>query len=589
MDAVYTDHDRRFSRLSLIDFASEDDLLISSPSCDFHDANSLGFAKEDEEQDNFERLETVESNRIEERTDGFEQREDEPQLLPSSEPERIERNGKYNLRKSLAWDSAFLTGAGFLDPEELTSMIAPVGRHEKRVLPIIPEDVLKSSDSISTLGSEIMPLESIEGNLFEDVRASIQKSSRTIGKSNSRIKVESGRQGALKLPSPGRLDLTSQNKIKDGSASSKQSDGLQGPGRTTKQNSSQPREAQAMGKLPSNSTLTKRPSLAATVNDSTTSGAGSADGQDSVGLRSTTHKLSRLPTAGTREQKTSSEVSISSSNKVGKSSSKDARIKTDCKASPSSGSTQKTQSRVAPKVKTRIGNSRLPSYTISQSKHSSGISSASSKSEWSTESSSNSTHELQSNSSRASLHSISSKRISVDSDASHDGSNPAVGSHTQTTGSIKPSGLRLPSPKIGYFDGGKTSIMKSNVSVPGGTTKIGAGNVSAIGGQNKTKPSKLQPVTVLPKSTTRAVSQPNLNLKSHKTTATKMSKTNELDQEVKELGCDGSNTDMHNSDVCAISIATREMSLENEAGSNANETTSANTDGELNGLQNFGT
>ena len=42
MDAVYTDHDRRFSRLSLIDFASEDDLLISSPSCDFHDANSLG-------------------------------------------------------------------------------------------------------------------------------------------------------------------------------------------------------------------------------------------------------------------------------------------------------------------------------------------------------------------------------------------------------------------------------------------------------------------------------------------------------------------------------------------------------------------
>ena len=56
----------------------------------------------------------MDSNRIEERTDGFEQREDEPQLLPSSEPERIERNGKYNLRKSLAWDSAFLTGAGIL-------------------------------------------------------------------------------------------------------------------------------------------------------------------------------------------------------------------------------------------------------------------------------------------------------------------------------------------------------------------------------------------------------------------------------------------------------------------------------------------
>lgn len=79
-------------------------------------------------------------------------------------------------------------------------MIAPVGRNEKRVLPIISEDVQKSSDSISTLESEIMPLESIEGNLFEDVRASIQKSSRIVGKANSRTKVEPGRQEAQKPP-----------------------------------------------------------------------------------------------------------------------------------------------------------------------------------------------------------------------------------------------------------------------------------------------------------------------------------------------------------------------------------------------------
>lgn len=42
MDTVETDNDRRFSRLSLIDFASEDDFLLSSPSCDLHDVNSLG-------------------------------------------------------------------------------------------------------------------------------------------------------------------------------------------------------------------------------------------------------------------------------------------------------------------------------------------------------------------------------------------------------------------------------------------------------------------------------------------------------------------------------------------------------------------
>lgn len=79
-------------------------------------------------------------------------------------------------------------------------MIGQVGKNEKHVLPIILEDVQKSSDSISTLESEIMPLESIEGNLFEDVRASIQKSSRSIGKANSRSKAESGRQETRKPP-----------------------------------------------------------------------------------------------------------------------------------------------------------------------------------------------------------------------------------------------------------------------------------------------------------------------------------------------------------------------------------------------------
>lgn len=74
----------------------------------------VDITKEEEEQDNTRQLGNVDSSRIEERTDAFEQREDEPQLLPSSEPETIRRNGKYNLRKSLAWDSAFFTSAGIL-------------------------------------------------------------------------------------------------------------------------------------------------------------------------------------------------------------------------------------------------------------------------------------------------------------------------------------------------------------------------------------------------------------------------------------------------------------------------------------------
>lgn len=193
--------------------------------------------------------------------------------------------------------------------------------------------------------------------------------------------------------------------------------------------------------------------------------------RDSVSLRSTA-KLTRIPTAAKIQQKTSSDVSGSSSDKVGNSFSKDARRKTEGKASPSSGCIPKMSSRVGSKVKTPVENSRLSSYLISQTKHSSGISPASSISEWSTESSSNSTLEQRSNSTRASLHSVSSKRISIDSDASNDGGNHPVGPNTQTTGlrsqpvkktssqssslpptSMKPSGLRLPSPKIGYFDG----------------------------------------------------------------------------------------------------------------------------------------
>ena len=63
-----------------------------------------------------------------------------------------------------------------MDAEELTSIIEGV---EKETLPRIEEDVYKSCDSISTLGSDSLTFESVdlEGDLFEDVRASIQKSS----------------------------------------------------------------------------------------------------------------------------------------------------------------------------------------------------------------------------------------------------------------------------------------------------------------------------------------------------------------------------------------------------------------------------
>lgn len=67
--------------------------------------------------------------------------------------------------------------AGVLEPEELTSIIEGVDRRGKHSLPRIQEDDLhRSTDSISTMESDSLTLESLEADLFEDIRASIQKS-----------------------------------------------------------------------------------------------------------------------------------------------------------------------------------------------------------------------------------------------------------------------------------------------------------------------------------------------------------------------------------------------------------------------------
>lgn len=56
-------------------------------------------------------------------------------------------------------------------------MIEGVDRDGKHSLPKIEEDDLhKSTDSISTLESDTLTLESLEADLFQDIRASIQKS-----------------------------------------------------------------------------------------------------------------------------------------------------------------------------------------------------------------------------------------------------------------------------------------------------------------------------------------------------------------------------------------------------------------------------
>lgn len=98
-------------------------------------------------------------------------------------PERAEspkqRKAKtgVNLRKSLAWDSAFFTSEGVLDTEELAIVNSTFRKTQGSRLPGIMEEMRRSGESTtSTLESETWAMESLETELFDNVRASIQRS-----------------------------------------------------------------------------------------------------------------------------------------------------------------------------------------------------------------------------------------------------------------------------------------------------------------------------------------------------------------------------------------------------------------------------
>ncbi|XP_039000391.1 uncharacterized protein LOC120126203 [Hibiscus syriacus] len=177
----------------------------------------------------------------------------------------------------------------------------------------------------------------------------------------------------------------------------------------------------------------------------------------------------------------------------------------------------KNGSRIVPKSKIQAGCSKLPTILKSSSKISSGISPASSISEC--------------------LSSGSRKGPAINRDTqsqNHPTGKCSRGDGAEVTGSlneienkvsagtskllhptsVKPSGLRMPSPKLGFFDGvrslGRTpnGSMLSHPGVPSGLPKIGAKNTSPSGISNKAKIGKLQPVRTL-----TAIQSPKVDVK----------------------------------------------------------------------------
>ncbi|CAO2824241.1 unnamed protein product [Amaranthus hypochondriacus] len=459
------------------------------------------------------------------------------------------KNGKCNLRKSLAWDSAFFTNAGVLDPEELSSIIegAETGVKHNSFLPGIQEELSKSTDSISTFQSDLT-LESLEADLFCDIRASIQRCSKSSTTGNSCgskiLRKEKSTDGC----STKNAEPSSHKLANPKLSSNKLNSGVQGRVRTLKPISVSKQDKPPINRSREPTSLLskqlkvvgeptiKRMSVGAGRVKQDANAVGSVMGEGASVpkasrqvnprkplpkaqiLSKTSAAASVLNRSTTHSSRSSCDSSSSSpSESVQKSQTGVTRRKIDKNVNLPSVSKTKTSSKVVEKVKSQNKESRLSAYVKSTSNLSPSISPASSISEWSTESSS-STATVNKKHFGFNPRLPSSKDVMVESNASqnmhklsidralagHDHQvsdiskqslqQPSAGDVASNTGPgfAKPSGLRKPSPNNGFFDGVKAvartpSSSRSRSALPSNLPGSVSGTLSPFGTTNKTK------------------------------------------------------------------------------------------------------
>ncbi|KAL6503127.1 hypothetical protein OROHE_023756 [Orobanche hederae] len=490
---------------------------------------------------------------------GVKETDNLPKLYKSTEPERNQKNGRYNLRKSLAWDSAFFTSAGVLDAEEFTTMITGTDKSDKHILPGIQEEITGSTESLSTLGSDALTLETLEDDLFVDIRASIQRSSKKtldLRSSNSktaavevheliscRVRVRGSSTRNTKVHDTTRLpalkkERVTQNKIPKPclkKTSSQQSDRMskcQPKQKIGQTNAVLPKPPKSVSSSnPSSTAAGKRDSFGTGRTESGISNPVPVSGKgtqllkvsSSGGVRralpkpapssnssllassSTVHSTRSSSSGGVRRalpkpapsSNSSLLASLSTVHSARSSTSSDSSSSMSSRINPGkpnvmiqrrntgkSGSVGTAPSGPVPKTPlnatTTTTNATLRNkLPPSSSKISSSVSPASSISEWSSVSSSSSSMVNQKYSnSRTSLDTSSCKSmegdiIPLDSRTGGKGnqgliltSNYPKKSSMHTGGNLqalaKPSGLRMPSHKFGFFDGAKASVPSPN-------------------------------------------------------------------------------------------------------------------------------
>ncbi|GAY52341.1 hypothetical protein CUMW_141050 [Citrus unshiu] len=553
MDESVEQSNLQIRELNLIDVSFEDDSLIN-----FAGPLEPSFS-ENQEQKQVRFLDPFDSPNAEASFNSLKVREQGSPLLGSSETEKG-RSVRCNLRKSLAWDNAFFTS--FLEPDELSSMIGGTEKSSKHVLPGIEEDIHRSTDSLSTLSSDTRTLKSLEGDLFEDVRASIQKSSMASNVANSNSKKKLGVAESQTIQSS-KVDLASRDKMMPKAPLRKPSVGTQGSGKATKQSiakndlstRSPCKPPRVVGRNSAISNVsTKRSSLGANrikleKDNSRTASVRvvpapkvtSSGSSQNVVPRPTPPSRSLHSSAATKTQLTTSCSSLDSSGsgssgstgRLSLNSLKRNESRSRTQNCSSSGSTVKSLSKTKSRSKSQSESSNLTPYLRSATKASSSRSPASSISEWSSESTSSTATAIhRPKSTRTSLDSSSSVGVSVNGEHIKGAS---IGtSALLCPASSKPSGLRMPSPKIGFFDGVRSASrtppgsLQSHSSLPSALSRIGAASISPSAGANKAKLGKSPSAKTISVQSTQQTAlnkkiRPSLSLQSPSNAAVKVS------------------------------------------------------------------
>lgn len=252
-------------------------------------------------------------------------------------------DANFKMRRSFSWDRAFFTSDGFLDPEELSSMIEGGGNDVKHQLQKIEE------------------IETLEAKLFEELEASTKKSTPTSNDlTNSSINVSSGkRDSQAKRVAPRRASPIKTLPAKSSPLSSGSSgNNVKSSGTPTRRNTSfkaGKATADSPSKTPPGITTTKNKVTPVNKTRASRTPPASHISSGSSGSPSTTSAAKRRSSRGSSEPRRSLVNNE-------KSSAINARRTDDQKTGkPACGSMDKIPSSISLKIKPPPFNSHPPS------------------------------------------------------------------------------------------------------------------------------------------------------------------------------------------------------------------------------------